>query len=128
MAFIRNASLDALLADVNDATRLDICNAEPTTYGQATTKDTYSLGYKTGLTVGAPGDAGVLGRKVIVPQIADGTVDCTGTDDATHWALTNGSDTLYATGSLAASQAVTDGNSFTLAAFDIIVPDAVDES
>jgi hypothetical protein len=125
MAFIRDAAFDLLLGDVNDSTRLDICTQEPATYGEATTKDTYSCGYKTGITVGAAEAGAVSGRRVIVPQITDGTVSCTGTKSATHWALTY-NNVLYATGSLAAATNVVDGAIFTLAAFSITVPDAVD--
>lgn len=124
MAFIRDAAFDAALGDVNDGTRIDICSQEPTTYAAATT--TYTLGNKAGLTVGSPEAGDTDGRKVVVPAITDGSV--TGTGTATHWALTNGSDTLYATGSLASSQAVTSGNTFTLGAIDITIRDAADES
>ncbi len=123
MAFIRDAALDLLLGDVNDSTRLDICSQEPTTYADATS--TYTLGNKTGLTIGAPADRTGGGREVTVPAITDGSVTATGT--ATHWALTY-NNVLYATGQLASSQAVTSGNTFTLAAFKIGVPDAVNES
>jgi len=120
MAFIRDAAFDAALGDVNDGTRIDICSQEPTTYAEATS--TYTLGNKTGLTTGAPADRTPSGRKVTVPAITDGSV--TGTGTATHWALTNGTDTLYATGALSASQAVTSGNTFTLDAIDIGIADA----
>ena len=46
----------------------------------------------------------------------------TATGTATHYAITNGSSELLATGSLAAPQAVTSGNTFTLASFDIGIP------
>lgn len=128
MAYITDTALDALLNAIQDyATRLDICTQEPTTYGEATTEDAYSCGYKTGISISEPSDATGGGRKITISAITDGTVSCTGTVTATHWALTNGSDTLYATGSLASSQQVTDGNTFTLTAFDITVPDATSE-
>lgn len=119
MSFIRDASLDALLDDVNNATRLDICSQEPTTYAEATS--TYSLGNDNSVTVGAPADRSPNGREVTVPATS-GTVSGDGT--ATHWALTDGASVLYATGSLSASQAVTTGNPFNLASFKIGVPDA----
>ena len=72
--------------------------------------------------MGAPGDRTGGGRKVTVAQITDGTV--TGTGTATHYALVDVSNTrLLATGALTASQSVTSGNTFTLAAFDIGIPD-----
>lgn len=123
MAFLIDAALDALVTYVDtNGTRLDICSQEPTTYGQATTDATYSLGYKTGISIAAASDRTPNGRKVTVGAITDGTVTHTAT--ASHWAITNGSDTLIATGALSSTQAVTDGNVFTLAAFDIGVPDA----
>ncbi len=103
-----------------NGTRLDICSAEPTTYAQATS--TLTLGNKTALNIGAAQDGTPNGREVVVPAITDGTVTATGT--ATHWAITNptGSE-LLATGALSASQAVTNGNPFTLTSFTVRIPD-----
>lgn len=122
MAWLSNEVLDGGL-DVLDTsgTRLDICSTEPTTYAQATTLGNYSRGYKTGLSIPAPSERGGGGREVVVPAISDGTVNSTGTVD--YWAITNGTDTLYATGSLSAQQSVTDGNTFTLTSFTIGIPD-----
>jgi len=75
----------------------------------------------SGITL-TPGDASPNGRKVTVAAITDGTV--TGTDDATHWAITDTVNSrLLATGSLSAGQLVTSGNTYTLAAFDVRIPD-----
>lgn len=104
----------------SNATRLDICSQEPTTYAQATA--TYSLGNFTSLGVQAPSNGAIDGRRVVVDAITSGTVSGTGT--ATHWAITNASNTLIATGSLTASQAVTAGNTFSLDAIDITIRDA----
>ena len=123
--FLIDGALDALLAYViTNGTQLNICSQLPTTYGNATTKDTYSLGVKTSITIGAAGDKSGGGRESVVPEITDGVVSCTGSVSATHWAITNGSDTLVAAGTLSAPQTVTDGNTFTLAAFAIGIPDA----
>lgn len=121
MAFINDEIFDQGLdyADTN-GTRVDICSQEPTTYAEATT--TYTLGNKTGLNTGATEDGATDGRRVIVPAVTDGSV--TGTGTATHWALTDGTSVLLATGSLSASQAVTSGNSFTLGAISITIRDA----
>lgn len=121
MAFLIDSARDSGLTYVStNGTRLDICSQEPTTYAQATS--TYTLGNKTGLTIAAPSDGAVDGRRVIVPAITDGSV--TGTGTATHWALTNGSNTLIATGALSAGQAVTTGNTFTTTAINITIRDA----
>lgn len=121
MAFLHDSVLDALLAKlVSDAADLHICSQQPANYTEATA--TYSLGSKESISVGSPGDRSPNGRKVTVAAISDGSVSDTGT--ATHWAIVDGDDTLLAAGALSASQAVTNGNPFTLAAFDIGVPDA----
>lgn len=123
MAFLNDEVLDQGLdyADTN-GTRIDICSQEPTTYAEATS--TYTLGNKTGLNTGATTDGDTDGRKVVVPAITDGSV--TGNGTATHWALTDGSAILVATGSLSSSQAVTSGNTFTLDAIDITKRDATE--
>jgi hypothetical protein len=100
--------------------RVDITSQVATSYTEAIT--TYTLGNKTGLTAGATVD-GTSGRKVQIPQITDGSV--TGTDTATHWAVSDVSGTaLIATGPLTTSQSVTNGNTFTLDAIDIQINDA----
>jgi len=121
MATLGNRVFDAGLSSLDtEANRLDICSQEPTTFTEATV--TYTLGNKTSLSVGAPADRTGGGREVEVAAITDGEV--TGTDTATHWAITDTVNSrLLATGALSASQAVTDGNVFTLAAFKIGIPD-----
>lgn len=123
MPLLADYILDLALAELDtNATHLYICSAEPTTFTQATS--TFALGNKTPVTIGAPADRSPNGRRVTVSAISDGSV--TGTGTATHWALTKTTgSTLMATGSLSASQSVTSGNTFTLAAFDIGIPDAV---
>ena len=123
MAYINDEVFDQGLdyADTN-GTRIDICSQEPSSYGEATTAGTYSLGNKTGLNTGATQAGATDGRRVVVPAITDGSVTNTGT--ATHWALTDGSAVLLATGALSSSQAVTSGNTFTLDAISITIRDA----
>lgn len=122
MAYIADAAFDAALAIVIDSSSLFITNAEATTYAQASS--TYALGNKGAPSLGAAADRSPNGRKTTVAAITDGTVTASGT--ATHWALVKATGSLLrATGSLSASQVVTSGNTFTLAAFDIGIPDAV---
>lgn len=106
-------------ADTN-GTRIDILSQAATNYTEATS--TYTLGNKTGLNTGATEDGDTDGRKVVVPAITDGSV--TGTNTATHWALTDGSSVFVACGPLSSSQAVTSGNTFSLDAIDITIRDA----
>ena len=61
------------------------------------------------------------GRKTTLDAITDG--DVTGTDTATHFAITNGSDAVYVIQELSSSQGVTSGNKFTLTAVIIAIPD-----
>lgn len=123
MAFLNDYVLDAALSKLDtEASHLYICSQEPTTFAQA--NSTYALGVKASLSVGAPADRSPNGRKVTVAAITDGSV--TGTGTATHWAIVDTTNSrLLATNSLTASQAVTSGNTFTLAALDIGLPDAV---
>ena len=122
MAFIADYIFDLALAEFDtNATHLYICSQEPATFTEATS--TYALGNKSSLTVGAPANGVSNGRRVTVAAITDGSV--TGTNTATHWAITKTTgSTLMATGALSAPQAVTNGNTFTLGAFDITIPDA----
>lgn len=121
MALIADYILDLALSELDTATTtLYITSAEATTYTEASS--TYALGNKSSLSIGAPADRTPNGRKVTVAAITDGSV--TGTGTATHWAITKSGTTLMATGSLSSSQSVTTGNTFTLGAFDIGIPDA----
>lgn len=120
MAFIADTVFDNGLTVLDtNGTRIDICSSEPTTYAEATS--TFTLGNDT-VNTGAPENGATDGRRVIVPAITSGTV--TGTGTAAFWALTNGSTTLYATGSLSSSQVVTTGNTFSLDAISITIRDA----
>lgn len=120
MAFINDEVYDQGLdyADTN-GTRIDICSTDPGgTYGTVTGN---TLGNDT-VNTGTTQAGAVDGRRVIVPAISAGSV--TGTGTATHWALTNGTDTVVASGALSASQGVTSGNTFTLDAISITIRDA----
>lgn len=122
MPFLNDRVLDLGLTVLDtEADRLDICHTEPATYAEATS--TYTVGNKTSLSVGAPAARSPSGRKVTVAAITDGDVTATSTDtsdDAQYWAITDtGNSRLLAAGPLSAAQLVTDGNVFTLTAFDI---------
>jgi hypothetical protein len=120
MAFILDAAYDALLNRIQDtANALHICSQEPANRTEAVT--TYSLGNKASPTINEPANRSPNGREIEIQAISDGNVTATGT--ATHWAIVDGTD-LLAAGPLSASQAVTNGNPFTLTSFNIGVPDA----
>ena len=103
-----------------EANKITITSQESTTYASA--NSTHALGASTSLSIGSPADRSGGGREVTVSAITDGSVSSSGT--ATHYAILDTSNSrLLATGSLASSQSVTSGNSFTLATFTIGIPD-----
>lgn len=122
MAYLNDRVLDNGLTVLDtEVTHLYICSQEPTTYTEATA--TYDLGVKATPTVSAPTDRAGGGRKVVVSAISDGTVTDTGT--ATHYALVDSNNSRLLATNTVTSQVVTSGNTFTLAALDIGIPDGV---
>ncbi len=122
MPFIIDAILDDLSSIASQASRrMDICyTQEPTTYTEATS--TYTCGNKTGLSMTAITNGAVDGRRVQTPAITDGSVSATQT--AGWWGLTDASAVLHAAGALSATQAVTNGNTYTLDAVSLTNRDA----
>ena len=125
MATIADRVLDEGLSVLDlEANRVDVCSQEPTTYAEATS--TYTLGNSTSVTISAPADRTGGGRKVTMSAISDGSVSGTGT--ATHYAISDTTNSrLLVTGSLTASQSVTSGNTFSLEALDVGIPDPSQE-
>ena len=121
MAFLDNRVFDNGLTILDtEANVVHVTSAEATTYAQATS--TLTLGNSTSLAIAAPSERSGGGRKVTVSAISDGSI--TGTGTVTHYALVDTTNTrLLATAALTASQSVTSGNTFTLASFDIGIPD-----
>ena len=125
MSFIADRVLDLGLNVLDtEATHIYVTSAEATTFTDATT--TLALGNKNfgaGGCFGAPAARTPSGRKVASTAITDGSITASGT--ATHWAVVDSANSrLLATGALASSQAVSSGNTFTLASFDIGIPGA----
>jgi hypothetical protein len=121
MPLLADYILDLALSELDTATStLHLCSSEPANYAGIAA---VQLGTKTSLSIGAPADRTPNGRRVTIAAFTDGAVSATGT--ATHYAISKGGTTLMAAGPLAASQAVTNGNTFSLLAFDIGIPDAV---
>lgn len=103
-----------------EATRIDVTSQEATSYTSATS--THTLGNSTSLSIGSPADRSGGGREVTVAAISDGSI--TGTGTATHYAIVDTNNSrLLVTGALSASQSVTSGNTFSLAAFTVGIPD-----
>lgn len=121
MATIADKVLDdGLNTLTNDANRVDITSQEATSYTDATSTST--LGNTTSITISSPADRTGGGRKVTLSAISGGSVSGTGT--ATHYAISDTTNSiLLVTGSLTASQSVTSGNTFSLEALDVGIPD-----
>ncbi len=121
MAYLNDRVFDEGLSVLDlEANAVHVTSAEATDYTEATS--TYTLGLSSSLSIAAPSDRTGGGRKVAVSAISDG--DITGTGTVTHYALVDTVNSrLLATAALTASQSVTNGNTFTLATFDIGIPD-----
>jgi hypothetical protein len=121
MASLGDRVFDEGLTVLSDeANKITITSQEATTYAGG--NSTYALGSTTSVTIGQPANRSGGGREVTVSAVSDGSVSGTGT--ATHYAILDTTNSrLLATGSLSASQSVTNGNSFTLASFKIGIPD-----
>jgi len=113
--------LDAALDYIRDnAAKVTLCSAQPTTYAEANA--TFMLASVATVTGDFAAIAdGTTGRKQVVPQRTDVTVDATGT--ATHVAIISGAALLYVT--TCVSQAVTAANLVTIPEWDIELRDAV---
>lgn len=112
MVKFNDAMLDAPVNYVKtNGTRLHACSAEPANYAGIAAVELAAAN----VTITGPSDGDTSGRKCTCPQTvatpgANGTV--------THWALSNGSDTLVLAGAYSSSFAVTNGVQVTLPAFD----------
>lgn len=105
-----------------EATNVEICSAEPTTYTQATS--TFNLGTKAfgvGNVSGAPAARSPNGRQVTTVAVTDGTTSVSGS--WTHWAITDRTNSrLLAAGPMSAPVGVTAGIPWTLPAMIIGQP------
>lgn len=127
MAFLNDNTLDNGLAALKTAAdRIYLCSAEPATYTQATS--TLALGNKDlgagGVYPGAIAAGSPSGRRLTSAAVAagaPGSITATGT--ATHSAVvSSAASRLEVAQALNASQAVTSGNTFTLTAQDVRLP------
>lgn len=105
---------------ITNGTRVDICSTDPgLTWA---TVSANSLGYSA--VTCTQGNASPDGRYLRVPAVSGAATTASGT--ATHWALSDGSVDVVASGDLSASEGITDNNEFDLTTFDITIRDAVD--
>jgi hypothetical protein len=124
-AMVEDLFLDSGLAAAKATiSAITICANEPTTYALATTgaSSTQFLGSfnftANSAFTGPSAGAAPTGRKLVSNTVTNGTILTSGT--AAWWAaIGTANSSLYAHGSLSASQPVTAGNTFTLGAFEI---------
>jgi hypothetical protein len=104
------------------ATHIYICSQEPPDFASAST--TYALGnmnFGAGNCLTGPTARSPNGSKVTTVAVTNGSV--TGTGNASRWAITdNVNSRLLVDNDLAAAQAVTAGNVWSLPAFDFGIP------
>lgn len=112
MAFLNDEAMDGGLDwAVTNGTRLHLVSTDPSgTYATVTAND---LG-NAAVTLTGPANGATDGRSVTCPET---TITPTDTGTATHWAITNNSDTVAASGALSSSQAVSTGVDVTVSAF-----------
>ncbi len=119
MAYLADAALDGGLSYVlANGNTLHICTAEPANFAAISGVELASHA----VAPTGPADATGGGRKVTLPAATGQDVDTTGT--ATHWALSNGVDTLIAANQLAAPVALDAAGTYTIAAIDVTIADA----
>ena len=110
-----NSVLDALLDKVATSTSLIVTSTQPADRAAAVAAALATTSVASGDFTKAAGSPN--GRKVTVAQKA--SISVTGTGDATHVCLVDGSNLLYVT--TVTSQALTTGNTVTIPAWTITV-------
>lgn len=122
MAFVNDLALDAALDWIRtNGTTLHICSSEPASYAGIAAVELASAP----ISIGANADATPNGRQVTVPAISADAVDTSG--NSTHFAISNGTDTLVATNSTAGLVALSDTGTYNTTAFTLILPDFVSQ-
>lgn len=132
MAYLNDRVLDLGLNVLDtEATHIYICTALPATYAAAVGADNgttqFGLANKNfgaGAVFGSPADRAPNGRKVTTNPITDGSIT-TGGDAAFYAVVDAANSRLLAAAELDEIMTLVAGNSFTLPAFDIAIPDAV---
>jgi hypothetical protein len=105
----------------DEATHIHICTSEPADYADVLTKSLGNKNFGVNNVTSVAGAAAPNGEKVSTTAVTDGTV--TGTGTAAWWAVVDQTNTrLLADNALAATQAVTAANVFSLPSFDIRIP------
>lgn len=128
MAYINDSVFDQGLDLIDtNATALHLCNIEPTTYADASTTFPGGKSFGSGsVSVGAPVDGKIDGRRVIVPQtLVTGTANGA---SITAWALVDSANSmLLATGAVDPVVSISTGESLGTSEVSITIRDAQPE-
>jgi len=121
---IDDQALDAMLQNIADNTDVMVlCSQLPATYLEAT--ETYDVGSKGGIVVGAPAARAGGGRRITVPAVTDGVV-VEGGGMATHYALVDVTNSrIKVARQLSAPKELTEGTPWTSPAFDIAADEVI---
>jgi len=105
----------------NTATHIHILSQQPMSFADIATYSLGNMNFGAGNTLTGPFARSPNGRKVTTVAVTSGSV--TGTGTATRWCISDSVNSrLLVDNDLAASQAVTAGNVFSLPAFDFGIP------
>ena len=118
MSLVPDPIIDLQLG-VCEGTQVHVCSGEPANYGgiAAVELATAAISGSYSLSDGTPD-----GRKNSLPGQADLTIDTSGT--ASHYAVSNGKDTLFVVATISNPQALTAGGTVSVAQLDHTVRDA----
>lgn len=118
MSLIPDPIIDLQLG-VSEGTQCHVCSGEPANYAgiAAVELATAVISGSYSKSAGTPD-----GRKNSLPGQADLTIDTS--DTATHYAISNGTDTLYAVATISNPQALTSGGTVSVAQLDHTIRDA----
>jgi len=118
MSLIPDPIIDLQLG-VSEGTQCHVCSGEPANYAGIA-----AVELATAVISGSysKADGTPDGRKNSLPGQADLSISADGT--ATHYAISNGTDTLYAVATISNPQALTTGGTVSVAQLDHTIRDA----
>lgn len=118
---------NGLVVMTTDCDLVVICSQEPTSFAEANQllggdPAGFRLGSKSAPTITLD-DGQTDGRRAVLAAISDGTVEATGGGSSGMWwaCLDTSESRILSKGELTNDQAVTDGNTFSLASIDVAV-------
>ena len=115
------ATLDAMLDYIAACDRVVVCNAEPTTYAEATGSMNLATAVATPVTDFAKAAGSPSGRKVTVAAKNGVSVTTSGT--ANHVAVVRTTDSSLRYVTTCTAQALTSGNTVNVPAWAVTIPD-----